>query len=524
MPVVKIDAPTRGINAFDSPEDMHPADAIALDNWLPFSGYLEARPPIDVHANITGDELPLTIINYRASDGSEQLIAHTPGTDQWHDFTTSQSTFSGTYGGDSSTRWQHTHINGILVLVCGQDNELAFNGTTFTDLDYTGSSPSITPGEFINVENFKGRAMYIKEDVCSFWYAAAGSYQGALTEFPLDSVARLGGRPVVIKTWTMDTGTGPDDTFVIVMDSGEVLLYQGDDPGDPDNWEIVGSYRMPAPTGYRAALSYGDDILIMTRDGIVNMKSVLTDDQRTDPPQFSKRIWPLIQDWAELTPAQSPTGEPYINGDGNCGVVWRRGFIMFSVVRDARAYDPYMIAMNTSTGAWTRLSSSLGGGNVWIQPTEFNGSIYFGGIRQGGTGILKLSTEGYDNTTETIALSAIPAFTDLGQPDYKKHVTAVQFYTNHPDPALIEVTGYSDFNLEGSLTAPTAYSGGGAPSESGVGTFPNVRRAMAHTTTKGWQNLHAYGFSISMAVQMATNDRTLYWRQSTLRYRKGGGN
>lgn len=516
MPVITIDAPVGGINAFDSPEDMPATDAIALDNWICRSGYLESRPPIEVHADVAVADLR-TLITYHKDDGTEQLICHSADTDTFYDVTTTTpSAFAGTFGG-TATYWQHMEINGVLVLVCGGDNEIAFDGTTFTDLVYTGSSPAITAGEFVNCCNFKGRGFYTKDDVNSFWYAEAGSYQGVLTEFPLDSITQHGGYPVVIESWTMDTGVGPDDTLVIVQSTGEVLLYQGDDPGDPDNWEIIGRFQMPKPAGPRGVVTYGSDLIIITQNGFVNMVDVLRVDQRSDPPAFSRKIWPMIQDYMDANGSVGP------NNNANNAIAWN-GLILFGVTSSEIDTDPrYVFVVNTQTGGWSRFTSQFV--EYFGQFAVFNNELYFTyesspfDPPQLGT-VRKFST--FATADEEIRMSAIPAFSNLGDPNRKKHITAVQFNTNHPDVSLLQATGYSEFNLPGNIAVALAYTGGGAPNENVVGGFPIVRKAMVHTTTGGWKNLHAYGFNVSMAVSMATLDRTLYWRQYSYQVRSVG--
>jgi len=514
MPVITIDSPVGGINAFDSPENMAPTDAIALQNWIPRSGYLESRPPTGVHLNLSGVGMGTGcyLITYHGIAG-QQLIAIGNGGTAYNVSAGTQVSV-GT-GFANMTYTVSFHINDVLIVMGGAYKEKAYNGTTFTDLDYTGSSPSIiTTGAFTAGCNFKGRAIYINSGrtdvgtpltaVNSFWYAEAGSYQGNITEFPLDSVSLYGGTPKAIGVWTKDTGAGPDDILVLYYTTGEVILYQGDDPGDADNWELIGNFRIAPPQSKTAMCQYGSDLLLLSTKGYVNLTDVLRTDQRSDYPAFSRRVWAQIADYA------STYGGVFT--DLNQAILWEDSLLLFVVAISGAGGSRPVFVLNTSTGAWSRFTQ-LGDP---INCAVFNEVLYFGG----SSIILKFGT--WATATETITMSATPAFSDLGDPTGQKQITAAQFMTNHPDPKLIEVTGYSDFNLEGSLPTPTAYAGGGAPSEATVGTYPVARKAMAHVFTRGWQNLSAFGYYVSMAVQMATNDRTLYWRATNIRYRKFG--
>lgn len=516
MPVITLEAPVGGINAFASPENLAPEEAVALDNWICRAGYLESRPPFEKFIDSSGG-LNAYMMVYHGVEGDQLLALTSSGT--IYEISSGVETSVGT----GTSQYQLTfsfEINGKLIIGTGGYKEKAYDGTSFTDLDYTGSSPAIdATGAFTHGCSFKGRAIYINEGnnngsldpVNSFWYAEAGSYQGNITEFPLDTIARFGGTPKCVGVWTMDTGTGPDDTLVIYYTTGEILLYQGDDPGDADNWALIGSFKVGKPQSKHAIVNYGPDVILLTQTGYVNLSDAMRSDQSTDYPAFSRRIWPQIADIVNAE--NNASGNAW--GLNNRAYVWGDGLILFTV--DLSSYigefpTRYIYCLNVSTGAWSRWVGLSPSANF----VEFGNALYF---CQSATNDIMMSSS-YDTATETITCSALPAFTDMGIADKKKHLTAVQFSCNIPTPRSIQATGYSDFNLEGSLPTVTAYAGGSPPSE-GVGTFPNVRKAMKHTTYKGWQNIHAYGYNVSMAVQMATNDRTLYWRQTQYRFRTG---
>lgn len=517
MPVVTVDACVGGINAFDSPENMAPTDAIALDNWVCRSGYLESRPYFTQFYGAGVDS------GYELMD-----VFHGPAADIFLGFRSDAGVGKLYDLGDTvpatpiSTAMTENiedicrfHINDKMIILSGDVAELAFNGTTCTALDYTGSSPSIpTTGAFTFGCNFKGRAMYINEADCSFWYAEAGSYQGNITEFPLDLAAQYGGSPKHIAVWTMDTGTGPDDVFVIYLTSGEVLIYQGDDPGDIDNWEIAGSFLLAEPITKHASVKVGADLVLFSRNGYVNLADMLKSDQRSDYPAYSRRIWPMV---AELIEVMQANGAYFTNY--NRAVLWADGIVIFQFhMTDGDSLEKgYQFVLNISTGAWSRWTISTPYAATFA---VFEDNLYYSDLSYFYRAMLP-GESGY--LQDSIRLSAIPAFSNLGITDKKKHITAVQFDTTFPDPSLIQAVGYSDFNIEGAPVAPTGPTSTAPASETGLGEFPYVRRAMLQTTRRGWQNINAYGFTVSMAIEMAMNDpRKIYWRQSTYRFRLGG--
>lgn len=510
MPVITIDAPTRGINAFDSPEDMHPADAIALDNWICRSGYLESRPVYTqwwgAGVNVGFDKL--AVYNGESSDkllifkdigGLCRVWVH-PDQEDWE-------THAAQWTTSDLEKFCTFHINNKLIIIGGDFHERQYDGSTFSTLDYTGSDPAIsTSGAFTYGCNFKGRAIYIDEETCSFWYAEAGAYQGNITEFPLDTAAQYGGAPKHVAVWTMDTGTGPDDVLVLYFTSGEVLIYQGDDPGDPDNWEVAGSFLVAKPTTRHASVKVGSDLVLLSEEGYINLADALRVDQRSGYPEYSKRIAPMLQEMREVFTSAGGTFN-----NSNSAVTTGTGLVVFNW--DMSNASNYQFVLNTSTGAWSRWTDL--DAISWV---EYDGALHYAD----GSYVYREVRAGEETTWDSVAMNAIPAFTNFDMPDAKKQVTAVQLDTTFPDQSYIEVTGYSDFNFEGSLPTPTAYTQL-ASSLTGLGEFPNVRVAMMQTTKRGWHNLHAYGFYVSMAVGMAMDSSArVYWRSTSYRYRKAG--
>lgn len=511
--VITVDAPTRGINAYDSPEDMDRADAIALDNWICRSGYLEARPSFTPWKGSGATDGFDKVTVYHATDGDQLLAFKDSG--EVYDISTDGALGSALDSGFSTTPEDICtfHINDLLIIVSGDAAEQSFDGTSGTALDYTGSSPAITPGEFTFGCNFKGRAMYINEEDCSFWYAAAGSYQGDLTEFPLSSISEYGGVPKHIATWTMDTGTGPDDTFVIYMTTGEVLLYQGDDPGDVDNWEIIGRFMASPPTTKHASVKVGSDLILLAESGYINLADVIRTDQKSDFPKYSMRVSSMLD---ELVRNYRSQGFTFTNA--NCAVTWN-GLVIFNWYMEKTSPASsrnYQFVLNVSTGAWSRWTGI--GGQDSMSWVEYASELYTGGAY-----VFTGKDRGGAVQAEAITFSAIPAFSNFGMPEAKKQLTAVQFDTTFSDPSKIEVTGYSDFNFEGSLPTPTMPTRADHAAITTLGTFPFVRLAMLQTTKRGWQNLHAQGFVVSFAMQMKAEEfRPIYWRSTSIRFRRAG--
>jgi hypothetical protein len=498
MPVIGIDSPTGGLNAFDSVDNMPPTDAITLDNWIPRSGFCQSRPGESRFTTDLGAPVE-SLLAYKGI-AERVMLAATGG--QLLDVT------AGGAGvlidsGFANDRWQSTMINDVLVIVNGADPEQAFDGTTLTPLDYTGSDPAITPGEFIGTTIFKGRSIYWKKAGTSFWYAEAGSYQGELNEFPLGPVLQLGGNIVSIFTWTLDSGTGPDDMFCAVTDVGELILYQGDDPSNVGYFEQVGRFEMPDPLSIRGQMKYGSDVILMTSTGYVNLTTVLQTDQVSDYPAFSRKIARLV----------FPIGELYGANFGHECILSDLGVLIFNVpISDTESIQ---YVRNASTGMWCRFTE-------WSALTflVFNDSLYWGG-RDGY--VHKVG--GNSDNDLPISLTALPAYHYFEDPGNQKHLTAVQILSTHPDPKLIGVAGFADFDTPvlPNISAPSG----------GVGTKWNTSKwntfkwtqtgvGQGVKTTKGWKNVSAFGYAVTVGVTMKIATQEIIWRQTGLRYNRAG--
>jgi hypothetical protein len=477
---------------------MPPTDAIILDNWVPRPGFCESRLGYIAHTSDLGGSVE-TLTAWKG-DGNDVLIAGANG--QLINITAGGAGVS-LGSGYTNDRWQSGMVNDKLVLCNGADAELAFDGTSLTALDYTGSSPAITPGEFIGVMTWKGRAYYWKASGTSIWYAQAGAYQGELNEFDFGAVLQLGGDILTVFSWTVDSGTGPDDMMVIVFDSGELLLYQGDDPANADQFAQVGRFQIPAPLAVRGQMKYGSDVIIMTQTGYVNLTTVLREDTVSDYPAFSRKVSRIVRDVGMSYSAQY--GHECIQTDD--------GLLIFNIpIGNERSVQ---LVRNTATGAWTRFTDIQA--VTWEQ---FSQDVYFGSY----DGFVYKQFGFSDNGAE-IRLSGMPAYQYLDDPGGQKQLTAAQILSTHPDPKLISLQGYQDFTvpvLQNTTTAPGAGSGVLWDTSMWDAEQWSLSSGSTLPTTKGWRNIHAFGYAVTFAVMMSTKYQEIIWRQSGLRYRKAG--
>jgi hypothetical protein len=380
-------APVGGWNTRDALDAMSPTDAVILDNWFPTTGKVTIRKGYEDHATGVGVGNVDTLVEYQSA-ATQKLLACGGGA--IYD-ATSAAAASSLGSGFTRNNWQTANFNGRVFFVNGLDAPQDYNGTTLASTAWSGSG--LTIANLIGVNVFKSRLFFWEVNSQDFWYAPVNTITGALTKFPLSRVSQFGGNLVTMGTWTIDGGDGVDDYAVFIMSTGDVIVYQGTDPGDAAAWSLVGIYRIGKPLNIRGILKYGGDLLITTTDDYVSLSAVL----KTGSGEPSK-LSGAIQEAATQ-----------IDSFGWQSVLYRKGSMMLFNVPTASGYQQHVI--NTTTGAACRFTNIPS--RCWA---VYNGDLYFGSTN--GT-IKKFGSSTSDDGTNIDADGAT-AWNAFGIPQRKR--------------------------------------------------------------------------------------------------------
>lgn len=302
---LQLPAPTGGINTRDPLAAMPQTDAIVMDNWYPRTGFIEVRGGkvdwgtvaqnawscvayapflggLDIKIAATNSGIYNTTISGAATLG----IACTDGYMSYLQY------------GDGSNNW--------LLCCNGVDDTKYFNGAIWYNAGAPGA-PSLTGVSSTLLwlpTNNKGRIFFAQKYTLKLWYLPAGVAGGALTAFDLAGVATKGGSILNMFSWTVDGGAGPDDRLVIITTKGEMIVYQGTNPGTASTWSLVGTYTIPTPVGYRCSLQVGSEVLILTVSGLYTMTSLINGSGYDSSNSITTKIKDLFSDViATLNPA-----------------------------------------------------------------------------------------------------------------------------------------------------------------------------------------------------------------------------
>ena len=519
--VISIDAPIEGWNAYDSLDNMPPTAAIVLNNLIPGTGTVDTRQGTLEYYDLGTGEPCETVASLDSSEASLLVAASAGGmwdiTDTQVEVAATEVTELAPIGTFLNDRWQHKNFrradeNGILLMCNGVDNtQVITPGTpsTLTDLVDT----DLVGTDFIGVEVFKGRCYYWKDNDDAFYYTDAGSYQGNLIRFPLGAFVQKGGKLLLVSTWTQqDSGDGRDDFIIFVFSSGEILTYQGDDPGGIGFFEMVGRYFTAEPLSVRGMDNYGNDIIIMTKDGYVGLSSIIQQGRTSDVAQFSRLIHKAI------------VAETAIRADlfgWDCKLFAKKGLMVFNVPLSDTTFEQHIL--NTVTRKWCRFKG------INVNCMDVHNERLFGGTVDGRVLAILESTS---DEGRPITFEALYAFNYLGNAGIQKHLTAAQVLTTHSAPDFIQLRGYADFDVPviKPLKLPAEASIGSwsidpATPPQTVGSFWDEDfwgRSGVPFTYKGWQNVSAFGYSVALMVRFAKLNEGVQWRSTTLRYHGAG--
>lgn len=422
--------PTGGWNAAQSFELMPANDAQTLINFIPKETHIEIRKgstELTTSALATKVE---TLANHRAADGTETLVAAANGNIYTVNTSTGATTSKGS--GYSNNRWQTVNFNDYLLFVNGEDAPLQFDGTTLGA--FTAPVTGATPTDLVGVVVFKGRCIYWENNAAKFWYAGAGAYGGALTSFPLDLVTKRGGYVVECCTWSRDSGEGQDDLFVVLMSTGETLVYEGSDPGTAYDFQLIGSFSLGRPLAVRGSVQLGGDRIILTHDGFVNLSTALQVGRMTDKGNLSSKIVNAVKQATNRWGANYGWEAVYHDTESMLVVNIPR---YVDATTPANSYSE-QYCMNTNTGAWCRFRE-------WDAITfiEHNGNLYMGCY----DGHIRQVFTGANDDGNKIKGVCIPAFSMMGMPGHKKQMTMCTITTNHASKDAIGVAALADFEL-----------------------------------------------------------------------------
>lgn len=496
-------APLRGLNARDALANMQEGYAITLDNWFCRTQYLEVRGGEANHlTGMTG--VPKTLAVYNKLDGTSKMYAVTSAG-------VFDATTAGAVGANLAARTdgKHQYLNmgngtsNYLIMVNGVDKPLYFDGTTWTAVD-AASTPALTGLTTTLIKNVfasKGRLFFIEKNSLSFWYLAAGAIGGALTEFPLDSIAQKGGYLVAGENWTFDGGDGVDDAIALFTSEGEVIVYRGTNPSSASAWTMIGRFDLGRPLGFRSVKKFAGDLLVITENGVYPLSKAL------QSGVLDKRA--AITNIIEKSITEDSVSYGSNFGWELTSLPSQSALILNVPVTEDGTHEQYV--MNTITKSWSKFTG-------WNAETfcEFNNELYYAK----STKIVK-AWSGISDLGALINAEAKTAFSYLKTPGLQKHFTlyrpmlnvngAVSFLSgidvDFKDTPIVDTTTYT--TTTGAVWDTSKWD------ESYWAAGLEIIRRWASPKTD-------VGYCVAVKIKISTSTLTIQWVANDIVWQTGG--
>ena len=269
-----IPAPIGGLNSRDSLDAMPATDAIVLSNWFPTVEKVTIREGYSSFCTGIGTGDVETLFEHHAGSNRQLLAIGSDGVLYQIDSGSAVSKKTGLANGRAET----AEFNNLtLVVPSGANAPFSWNGSSASDLTNT-LSDSVSSNNLTGVHVFKNRVYYFTGSDQNFYYSATvDTHAGNFTKFPVGLVSTLGGNLIQIGTLSIDGGEGVDDLLVLMMSSGEVLVYSGSNPSS--DFSLNGTFRIAEPVNEKRGMAkLGGDLIVITREGYLPLSQVFRQD------------------------------------------------------------------------------------------------------------------------------------------------------------------------------------------------------------------------------------------------------
>ena len=491
-----IPAPTRGLNTRDAFAAMKADYAIKLDNFFPDHGAVRLRRGYMGFANGMGSNYVESLIPHY-SGSTTKLYA--VGGGSLYDITDGGEVGSALTSGLSSNIMSFATVSGSTIIVNSADEPMRIEpaGTLAADHNWVATGEDALP-TFRRVMVFKNRLYFIEQDAAKVWYGGLLNVQGPLSAFDFSFIAPEGGNVLEIGTMTVDAGAGIDDLFLVFMQYGVVLVYNGIDPSasDETGFSLVGKFTIGSLVGDRPLVNVGGDLIALTVDGAVPLGELL---KRGRSGQrrlaLTDAIAPTIRDQATLY--GSLTGWDSILHPP-------ASWLLFNVPGGRQQY-----VMNTQNGAWCRFVGM--DARCW---GRFDDRLYFGGPNGG----VFRADAGKNDNGSPIEGDVQTAYNYFGTPQDKR-ITMSRSVVESDANVSFQLGSTTDFGVSPDLAAPSTLASSGTPWA--TATKETGRKWATATKETGnrwgagrvqlrtWQKVNQIGAALSVRLRSSTQEAEL---------------
>ena len=368
---------------------------------------------------------------------------------------------------------------------------------TYTPVGITGADSST----FVNVNLYKERLWFTQKDTMKVYYLPVDSIAGASSEINFGGIARMGGFLQAMGTWTLDAGQGVDDYAVFVTNQGEVMVYAGLDPSDPNNWALRGVWQLGQTFTRRCFFKWSGDLLLLTKDGLVPLASALQSSRLDPRVNLTDKIYYAINQAASTYSSQFGWQINYL-AEANMLII---------NIPTATGWEQYV--MHSITKSWAKFTG--------INASCFeihNDRMFFG-----GNGYVGKYYDSFADNGQNITGYVQQAYNYFDSRGQQKRFTMVRpiFLTNNGYPSVLAGVNV-DFDVQNQLGAVTFNPVG----DFGIWDVSDWDDAVwsggGLTVSKFWQGVTGVGYSAGIVLSIASQGIEVHWASTDFVMEQGG--
>lgn len=327
-------SPMRGLDLSSPITDLREGYALRLDDWVCRQDGVHVRRGYNVASSVTG--LVQSLHSYPG-----HLICTTPTAISDNGVSIATCT-SGTWSGALISNPGGTH----LIMVNGFDQPMHFNSTVWTSATITG----VDATKLVQIITHQRRIFAVERDSLTVWYLGLEKSGGEAKPIYLDAQCRRGGSIAAISSLHTTGGRGREEQLVVVTTMGELIIYTGTNPDDPDKFSLSGTWNVAPPVSRNCFAGVGGELALLTTSGLWSVPGMLAvPDDEKPLKAISNKIGPALADQGHQVLDSAADNFALIQANG----------VQF---------------IKSDTGGWTRWTG-LPLATTWC---EHEGALYFG--------------------------------------------------------------------------------------------------------------------------------------------------
>lgn len=163
------------------------------------------------------------------------------------------------------------YISAQAIMADGNGKPLLYNGDTLTESDFvtvTTTTAEMLDGVLVHQDR---PYLWRYGGTLEFYYGDVGAVTGPITLFPLSRLGNITGQIAGIVSLTQDASENVNDSLCVLTTTGQIVIYEGTNPGDATDWRLAGRVQAAPPISKFGYVNVGGDVWMITDSGLVSV-------------------------------------------------------------------------------------------------------------------------------------------------------------------------------------------------------------------------------------------------------------